>query len=275
MDSEEYNVPEAQDDVLLDGPADGGQAEGDEANQVEELVLPLDQYGNYKIPVKVDGQEEFVPLAEAREGYQRQADYTRKTQELATQRNDLGWAAAMKAALDQDPQGTLALLGAHYGVQPQVPVQPATRQSVDPFDDWLSNDEGWQQQAPIDPRVSAIEQRLMQYEQAAQEQQLRDTISRLQATYPDFDATQVVAAAVRSGSADLEAVYKQMTYDNLMHRNGQLTQQLQQLEQRTQAKQQSSFVTGGSSASPAGADPVGEITNIRDAWFAAKRELSK
>ena len=33
--------------------------------------------------VKIDGVEQLVPLEELQNGYQRQADYTRKTQELA------------------------------------------------------------------------------------------------------------------------------------------------------------------------------------------------
>ena len=36
--------------------------------------------------VKVDGVEQLVSLDELQNGYQRQADYTRKTQELARER---------------------------------------------------------------------------------------------------------------------------------------------------------------------------------------------
>ena len=39
--------------------------------------------------VKIDGAEHQVSLNELRDGYQRQADYTRKTQELATERQRL------------------------------------------------------------------------------------------------------------------------------------------------------------------------------------------
>ena len=38
--------------------------------------------------VKVDGSEEQVSLDELRDGYQRQSDYTRKTQELASERKN-------------------------------------------------------------------------------------------------------------------------------------------------------------------------------------------
>lgn len=52
-----------------------------ESEQVEEPEPPKEP--TYK--VKIDGQEQEVPLAELLSGYQRQADYTRKTQKLAEQ----------------------------------------------------------------------------------------------------------------------------------------------------------------------------------------------
>ena len=39
--------------------------------------------------VKIDGEEHRVSLEELQNGYQRQADYTRKTQELASERERL------------------------------------------------------------------------------------------------------------------------------------------------------------------------------------------
>ena len=262
------------DEALTDGPVGDGQADvgiADTSNDVP--ILNVDEFAGYRIPVKVDGQEEFIPLEEARAGYQRQADYTRKTQELAQQRSELGWAAAMKAALDQDPQGTLSLLQAHYGVQTPAP-QPVPQMSQDPFDDWLSNDDGWQQ-TQQDPRVAALEARLARIEQMEQEAQLKSDIARLQSTYPDFDPVQVVAEAVRRNSSDLEGVYKQIAFDRVYGTKSQLEQQLAAFEQARTAKQQASVVSGGSSVQTGGLDPVGEITNIRDAWEAAKRQLSK
>lgn len=50
-----------------------------------EQALPDD----YKVKVKINGQEQEVPLSELRNGYQRQADYTAKTQELSQQRNEV------------------------------------------------------------------------------------------------------------------------------------------------------------------------------------------
>lgn len=44
---------------------------------------------DYKVKVKVNGVEQEVSLAELRNGYQRQSDYTAKTQELANQRHEV------------------------------------------------------------------------------------------------------------------------------------------------------------------------------------------
>lgn len=42
------------------------------------------------VTAKVDGEEVEIPLSEAVQGYQRQKDYTRKTQELSEQREEVG-----------------------------------------------------------------------------------------------------------------------------------------------------------------------------------------
>ena len=54
-------------------------------------ILELDEYADYRVPIKLDGEELQIPLSEAIAGYQRQADYTRKTQELSQQREEIQW----------------------------------------------------------------------------------------------------------------------------------------------------------------------------------------
>ena len=54
--------------------------------------------------VKIDGAESEVTLEELRDGYQRQADYTRKTQELSAERDRLRQAEAIASALESDPE---------------------------------------------------------------------------------------------------------------------------------------------------------------------------
>ena len=68
--------------------------------------LETENYSNHVVRVKLDGEELQVPLSEALAGYQRQADYTRKTQELAEQRSQMQYAATIQTALSN----TLSLL---------------------------------------------------------------------------------------------------------------------------------------------------------------------
>jgi len=67
-------------------------------SSTEEAAEPADS----TYTVKVDGSESEVTLSELQQGYQRQADYTRKTQELASERQRLEQAEAIVSALEAD-----------------------------------------------------------------------------------------------------------------------------------------------------------------------------
>ena len=100
-DDEPAPEPETQD-------SDEGQAEPTEP----ENVTPEPQM----YTVKVDGQEMQVPLEELLNGYQRQADYSRKTQALADERRQL----QQQYAQYQQPQ---------VQPEPQEPQQPQFTQA--------------------------------------------------------------------------------------------------------------------------------------------------
>ena len=61
-------------------------------------------------------REQQVSLEELRDGYQRQSDYTRKTQELASERKRLEQAEAIVSSLESDPESTLRALGDAFGI---------------------------------------------------------------------------------------------------------------------------------------------------------------
>ena len=100
----------------------------------ETSVLPVDQYADYVVPVKVDGEELQVPLSEALSGYQRQADYTRKTQELSEQRQQMEFASSIQSALERNPEATIDLLARHYGISRQQAVDMVNESSDEPLD---------------------------------------------------------------------------------------------------------------------------------------------
>lgn len=76
LEEEEESQEEVEDDEW--------EEEEDEEDEVEDLEASDDTY-----TVKVDGEEIEVSLDELRNGYQRQAAFTRKTQEVAKQREQV------------------------------------------------------------------------------------------------------------------------------------------------------------------------------------------
>ena len=79
--------------------------------QVSDMpYLETENYANHVVRVKLDGEELQVPLSEALAGYQRQADYTRKTQELAEQRNQMQYAATIQTVWSVTPKRLLTYL---------------------------------------------------------------------------------------------------------------------------------------------------------------------
>jgi hypothetical protein len=250
------------------GPESVGETTGVETGEVEAPsyeYVDTDAFDGKYVKVKVDGEELDVPFNEALQGYQRQADYTRKTQELASQREQFQFAQTLQQALESDPQGTLQVLSRHYGVaaaeQMVADAQPETPQ----FDD------------PLEQRVWEAEQRLQQYEQDRANEQLQQEISRLQSTYEDFNPQEVVSAALKMGTTDLEAVYKQTAYDRLLQqvRTQQEAQQVlaDQNQQVVDAKRDAAFIEGGASANGPSDQPVGKIGSIHDAWSLAKQQM--
>lgn len=240
-------------------PADLGQVDstGIGASEANIEYFNIDEYADKPVRIKVDGEELAVPLAEAVAGYQRQADYTRKTQELASQREQMQFATAIQEALQQDPSGTIELLQRHFGVQADSFDEPEVPEFTD----------------PLEKQIWEIDQKVNQIEQFRAEQQLQSELGRLQSKYQDFDPQTVVFEALKQGSNDLEAVYKQMAFDKLFLEK-QAAQQLAAQEQNiVQAKRDASIIAGGGNQAASAVDSSGPVSSIRDAWEAAKREL--
>ena len=252
------NTPE----VSEVNPTDGGQVNGSEnaTSAPEATYFNVDEYKDYLVPVKLDGEELTVPLAEAISGYQRQADYTRKTQELASQREQFQFATALQSALETDPEATIQLLQRHYGGAVQQAMEPEVPEFAD----------------PLEQQVWEINQKVQQIEDFKAQQEIEREVSRLQTKYPDFNPQEIIVTALRSGNNDLEAVYKQVAYDKIvakMQTQQEAQQVLSNQEQAiVDAKRQAAIVSGGASA-VGKVDDTPQISSVRDAWFAAKRNI--
>lgn len=232
-----------------------------------EYVDPSAFDGKY-VKVKVDGEDVSVPFGEAIQGYQRQADYTRKTQELASQREQLGYAQTLQQALESNPQETIDLLTRHYGVATanQMVADAQSEPQVPQFDD------------PLEQRIWETEQRIQQYEQERANEQLRSEISRLQSTYEDFNAQEVVRLALQNNTTDLEGTYKQIAFDRLVNQvraQQEAPQILAQQEQAvTDAKRDAGFIEGGTTANSPSATNEHKPSSVSEAWALAKQQLS-
>jgi hypothetical protein len=260
---------------VLDGPESFGQAETDgapEESGFEASVLDLNELGSQYVTVKINGTEERVPLSEAVAGYQRQADYTRKTQELASKQQELTWSNTLRQALDNDPQGTLNLLATHYGID-RSPPQPSGSKQVAADDDWGDWGDESTADNPTDPRYEQLNQRLAAFEAQEADRRLQADISRLQQKYGDeFNPTEIVGQALQRQTTDLESVFRQLAFERIWSERQSVQQTEAERQRLDEAKTAASIVSGGSSARDIGSND-GPVESIRDAWAAAKREL--
>lgn len=252
-DIEMTDVPEAP---FEDGQVDGGMVEATE----EVPYFNADEYANYRVKLPVAGEEVEVPLSEALAGYQRQADYTRKTQELAEQRKEVQFAAAIQQALENDPVATIQLLTEHYGVNGQAASE----------DDDLYLD-------PAERQLRELESRVRSFEEAQAMQELERNINSLQQKYgEDFDPNEVVAKALATGNDDLESVYKMIAFDRLVAKQQASSEfakkQAEKENAALTAKRDAAIVEGGSSAQGTSVG-IQSISSIKDAFAVAKSQL--
>lgn len=88
MEAEE--VVEVEAEAEMEAEVEDDFEEGEEIEQsLEEQTEVEEELQPQAYTVKVDGVEQEVTLAELQNGYSRQQDYTRKTQELSQQRKSI------------------------------------------------------------------------------------------------------------------------------------------------------------------------------------------
>ena len=231
-----------------------------EAPEVSTDYFAWDEYADKPVKLNVAGEEIDVPLKEALAGYQRQADYTRKTQELSEQRKQVQFGAALQEALQNDPKSTLELLKQHYGLEEQQSSE----------DELLLD--------PVEKQYRQLESRIKAFEQEKAMRDLEKTVESLSRKYGDaFDADEVIAKALATGNSNLEAVYKQTAFDRIFEQSltaSQLKAKKAEEEQAiVQAKREATVVSKG--ASSKSADVASKpVTTLRDAFELAKRQVN-
>ena len=256
MDTENFDG-EGFDPIESDGQVESGSDVSYEEAPID--YFNVDEYADKYVRVTVDGEEIEVPLKEAVSGYQRQADYTRKTQELSEQRKQVQFATTLAESLQQDPAGTLQALNQHYGIKTPIQNQEVEEEYLDPAEKQLRN----------------LEQRIASFEQQKAMDELTRTIDSLQGKYgDDFNADEVVAKALATGSNDLEAVFKQITFDKVYSKASEATKKLSEEQSRVEAKRSASVVSGGSANKNTVGAKAAKPTSVFEAFEQAKKTLN-
>lgn len=179
-----------------------GDEDDDEDNQPE---FDIASHKDELVKVKVDGQEVSVPLGEALNGYMRQADYTRKTQQVAELKAAAEWGKSMRDALLEDPEGVIAALADSFGIQLGAHVESE--------DDPYTTDDPelqpiLQKMKQLEERNSMLEKRLETKDQLDMNAQVRQEVAALAAKYPDFDPHKVLPLVIEAkGAVGIEQAY--------------------------------------------------------------------
>lgn len=196
--------------------------------------LDVDSAQGKYVKVTVDGEELNVPLSEALQGYSRQADYTRKTQETARMRQEAEQALAVQQALQANPGLTMQVLANQAGmsVEDYLGLSPRGRAEAtaqaDPLDDYAD---------PLERALAEERQARMALEQRFESQEadrrLQSAVSGLKQAYQigDNEARAVVGSALKMGLGPeaFPMIYQAMAYQKM--------QAAQQAAQQVQAQQ--------------------------------------
>ena len=203
--------------------------------------------------IKVDGQEQQVTLEELQSGYQRQADYTRKTQEIAKRAQRLSQAEALAVALERDPHGTLEALQQAYGYQAPA-AQPTG------FDGYEA-----EELDPLEQKVLELEAQLRRQTLANQQAQVANELDALRAEVgDDFSDVDVLSYAVKNGMASLRDAYFAMKGPELYSTVRTLSAKEREEQEAIAAKRALAPIEGGSSRS--GTTSAPKVNSFRDAW---------
>lgn len=229
-DAEPFAAPE--------GELTGGEAGAAEGVETPDLFT-----------VKVGGREEQVTLDDLTNGYMRQADYTRKTQELSSQRDQVQQMLALQTALERDPRTTLVALAGALGVelgQAQTAAIPALGADADPLEILAREVESLrgtltaQQQADLAARQQA-------QQQAQLRSQIDQEIADLKGSNGEFDHMELVRYAVEHQTPSLSVAYRAWQFDKAE------AAKLAERNRAVAAKRGAQVVSGGRASTAAGA----------------------
>lgn len=200
-----------------------------------------------------------LSVDEVIKGYQRQSDYTRKTQDVARQREEVEQAQEFLQSLEEDPVTAIKALGEAYEVDWK------TYLGEEPSEPQGGNEpSGGEDEIP-----PALQERLKRYDEVIdrfEEQSLRNRIDNeirdVRETYGEFPVGDVLNYGLKRGIADVESAYKAWAYD----------QQLEKQRGGPSAGERSeASVFGGEESTQTG--DVGNVESFEDAFEQSLKDL--
>lgn len=158
-------------------PADEAGAEDEEAaandEDADEASDPMEQL----VTVKIDGKEQQIPLAEAIAGYQRQADYSRKTAAVSEMRKQIETEAQQVMAERQQYAQLLDVL--QQQLQEAASQEPNWERlyAEDPLE-YVRQKDVWRERSEKLQAATAEQQRVMSLMQEQQVTELRQMVQQ-------------------------------------------------------------------------------------------------
>lgn len=221
--------------------------------------------------VPIDGHGE-VTVAELTNGYLRQADYTKKTQELAEQRKafEAESAAASKLmdALKNDPAGTIASLAVEVGLIQESDLRADVISRINQDHRVPSREEMERQ---IEERAKALveaDPRIQEAEDARLMKQVEDQFAELErihgVKFSERDQEAILQNAVNMGTMRID-----LAYLDLKQKADTIRSQRQTAAASAPQTSQAGRVTDSTNT-----QPETPPSNMREAWARAKAQLS-
>jgi hypothetical protein len=196
VDEEVVEDTEEAEEVEEEAPEEEeGQAEEETEEEVEEEEFDVVAEEDLKYTIKVDGEELEVGIEELKNGYQRQADYTRKSQALAEQRKETEAIQSERQRLEQERQmyaNGLRMLQEQQNAKLQEfnSVDWDTLKNEDPYAYMIKREEFRDAQEKVQNVVQQqqyVQQEQMQQQQAAKAEFVRAEYARLIEALPEWE----------------------------------------------------------------------------------------
>ena len=172
-----------------------GQAEEETEEEVEEEEFEVVAEEDLKYTIKVDGEELEVGIDELKNGYQRQADYTRKSQALAEQRKETEAIQSERMQLEQERQmyaNGLQMLQEQQSAKLNEfnSVDWESLKTEDPYAYMIKKEEFRDAQEKVQSvaqQQQYVQQEQMQQQQAAKAEFVRAEYARLVEALPEWE----------------------------------------------------------------------------------------